>query len=275
MFQNPLISIIVSTKNEEKNLERLLVSIRQQTYPHYEIIVVDNFSTDATVKIARKFTNKVYLKGPERSAQRNFAVTRAQGDYLLILDADMELAPRALSNYIKECQNGDYSALTIPEINPAPNFWAQCRNLEKQMAHGEWHLNAARFIKKDIFLAIKGYDESLVAAEDYDLDDRLRKANAKIGTGQPALKHYESQNIIEISKKKYYYGKMLRKYVVKNKLKALRRFTPFRPVYLKKVRLLIANPVYALGLCFLKMVDYCCGTVGITVSVLHKKGCHP
>ncbi|MBU1868150.1 glycosyltransferase, partial [Patescibacteria group bacterium] len=193
MPQRPLISIIISTKNEEANLPRLLDSIRGQTYSHYEIIIVDNFSSDSTVSIAKQYTDNVFIKGPERSAQRNFAAHKARGEYLLILDADMELSSDALSTYTHECLSGNYSALSIPERNPSPNFWAKCRDLEKRIARNEKHLVASRFITTRDFLSINGYDGNLVSAEDYDLDDRLRKAGFRIGTSNTVLKHYEDE----------------------------------------------------------------------------------
>ena len=84
-----VVSVIVTTKNEEKHIGNYLRSIINSTNsinpinptnsmnslnPFIEIIVVDNNSSDNTVKIAREFTNKVYNKGPERSAQRNYGV---------------------------------------------------------------------------------------------------------------------------------------------------------------------------------------------------------
>ena len=64
----PLVSVIITTKNEEKHIENLLQSIKRQTYKNIEIILVDNYSTDRTREIARKYTDKIYLKGPERSS---------------------------------------------------------------------------------------------------------------------------------------------------------------------------------------------------------------
>ncbi len=68
----PLVSAIITTKNEERNIENCLQSIKNQTYPQekIEIIVVDNHSSDSTGKIAKKFTDKVCNKAPGRSAFR-------------------------------------------------------------------------------------------------------------------------------------------------------------------------------------------------------------
>ncbi len=71
-----IVSVVVTTKNEKKHIENCLLSIQEQTYPHIETIVVDNASTDRTKEIARKYTDLVFDKGPERSAQRNCVVNK-------------------------------------------------------------------------------------------------------------------------------------------------------------------------------------------------------
>jgi len=67
-----LVSVIITTKNEAKNIKQCLESIKRQTYAAIEIVVVDNNSLDATVAITKAYTAHIFTKGPERSAQRNF-----------------------------------------------------------------------------------------------------------------------------------------------------------------------------------------------------------
>jgi len=67
-------SVVITTKNEERNIRFCLEGIACQSWPYREVIVVDNSSSDCTVEIARTFTNKVFDKGPERSAQRNYGM---------------------------------------------------------------------------------------------------------------------------------------------------------------------------------------------------------
>ncbi|MEM4655279.1 MAG: glycosyltransferase, partial [Thermosphaera sp.] len=88
-MSKPLVSVIVTTKNESKNISSFCESIKKQTYNPIELIVVDNNSTDNTTELAKKFTDKVYTQGPERSAQRNFGAEKSSGDFLMVLDADM------------------------------------------------------------------------------------------------------------------------------------------------------------------------------------------
>ena len=84
----PIISIVITTKNEEKHIRNCIESIQKQTFPRdqIEIIVVDNHSTDKTKKIAREYTPHFFTKGPERSAQRNLGAKKSHGIYYMYLD---------------------------------------------------------------------------------------------------------------------------------------------------------------------------------------------
>src|SRR5579872_2969104 len=98
-MNGPLVSVIIPTRNSQEFLELLLKSIKNQSYRNIEVIIVDNNSSDKTKEIARKYTDLVFNKGPERSAQRNYGVSKSKGDYILFLDSDMELT----KDVIKEC----------------------------------------------------------------------------------------------------------------------------------------------------------------------------
>jgi len=178
-----LVSVIVTTKNEEKNITNCLRSVKNSINPtnstnptnlEVEIIVVDNNSTDNTVKIARRFTDKVYNKGPERSAQRNYGVKKAKGKYILYLDADMILSENVIKECINKCENEDYVALYIPEKIIGRDFWIKVRDFERSFYNATC-IDAIRFIRRDKFLEIGGFDESLTGPEDWDFDRRIRE----------------------------------------------------------------------------------------------------
>ena len=69
-----LVSVVITTRNEEKNIENCLQSIKIQTYPQelIEIIVVDNNSTDKTKEITLKYTNLILTKGPRTFCSKKF-----------------------------------------------------------------------------------------------------------------------------------------------------------------------------------------------------------
>ena len=115
-MSTPLVSIIVTTKNNHATLDACLASIAAQTYPTIELLVVDNASVDDTKDIARNYTSLVWDKGPERSTQRNFGVQQSSGEYVMIIDSDMELAPEVVEACVQAMQAApDRGALIIPE----------------------------------------------------------------------------------------------------------------------------------------------------------------
>ncbi|HEY5600732.1 MAG TPA: glycosyltransferase family A protein [Patescibacteria group bacterium] len=242
------VSVIIPTKNEENNLEFCLKSIKNQTYKNVEIIVIDNFSKDSTLTIARKYTRKIYKKGPERSGQRNFGAKIAKGKYLLFIDADMILENKTISQLIKSKSK----AAIVPEtINP-DNFWASCRKLEKKL-YDNSIVEAPRFFEKILFNKIGGYDNNLYAAEDWDITEKIEKYKIEISRIKSKIIHREQNlNPLSAAKKKFYYGKNISKFMLKNKAGFLKRASPFRVNYFKY---LISDPTHTIGLVVLKICE--------------------
>ncbi len=86
------ISAVILTKNEEQNIERCLQSLSFCE----EIIVIDDYSSDKTVEISRKFETKVVERGLKNdfTSQRNFGMEQARGEWILFIDADEEVSER-------------------------------------------------------------------------------------------------------------------------------------------------------------------------------------
>ncbi|MBI5228638.1 glycosyltransferase [Candidatus Micrarchaeota archaeon] len=215
MHKKPRVSIIITTKNEEQNIQNCLESIEQQTYPNIELIVVDNASADKTKEIAKRYTKKVFNKGPERSAQRNLGVLKSSGEWIFYLDADQILPP----DIIEECvdtvtSNKELVGLHIPEKIMGEGYWIRVRDFEKQFYDGTI-IDVARFIKKDVFQKVDGFDPSLSGPEDWDLDKKIR-CFGKIEVIKNRMLHNEKQFNLQkyLAKKDYYCGSM-EKYVRK------------------------------------------------------------
>ena len=144
----PLVSITITTKNEEKNIGNCLKSIKLQTYPNIEIIVVDNNSPDKTKQIAKRYTKKVFNKGPERSAQRNYGmISKSKGKYVMFLDADMILSPSLIESCVKVIENGKFFALHIPEVVLGDKYFSKVRRFERSFYDGT-SIDGARFFAK-------------------------------------------------------------------------------------------------------------------------------
>ena len=176
------VSVIVTTKNEEKNIRRCLESIINQSVAVREVIVIDNKSSDKTVDIASHYTNQIYQCGPERSAQRNFGIKNcATGKYVMYLDADMILSPRCIEVcYDQISKDSRCVALFIKEIILGNSFFNRIRRFEREFYDGT-PIDAVRFIDRAAFMHVGGFDEQLFergSGEDWDLDKSLKSLGA-------------------------------------------------------------------------------------------------
>ena len=257
---DPMVSVIITTKNEEKNIENCLRSIKDQTFKNIELIVVDNSSEDKTVEIAKKYTVKVYSKGPERSSQRNFGAKVASGEYLLYLDADMILSPNVIEKCMEKCEREGIDALYIPECIVGEGFWIKVRDFERSFYTGTV-VDAVRFIRKDLFEKVEGFDESLVGPEDWDFDRRIRKIG-RTGIINTALYHNEGRfNMKRYLKKKKYYADGIKNYVGKwgpndsETMKQIGAWYRLMGVFVEKGKWkkLIRHPLFVIAMYYLRL----------------------
>lgn len=275
MKYKPLVSVIVTTKNEEKNIENFCKSVKDQSYENIELIVVDNNSNDKTKEIAKKYTDKVFNKGPERSAQRNYAIEKSKGDYLLILDADMILTKDVIFECITECEkNNKIKAIIIPEISIGENFWAKCKAFERHFYYLDQEYNdieAARFVSKKAFLEINGYDDKLIGGEDWDLSERLYKKYPNRKKIKNYLYHNEGKlSLIKLIKKKFYYIDTASLYLEKNNISIFSPKTLYflRPSFYKNWTEWFKNPIISFGTIIMLTLETLAGGIGFLLTKL-------
>jgi glycosyltransferase involved in cell wall biosynthesis len=194
MYDEKKVSIIITTKNEERIIEKCLESIVNQSYNNIEIIVVDNKSTDRTVEIAREYTDSVYDCGPERSSQKNYGINIAEGVYALHLDADMILTPDLVKEACEQMlSNPNSVGLNIPLRWVGKNWIIKAKGFEREF-YDNTCLDAVRFFDIQAARSIKGFDSNLFAGEDWDFDLRLREFG-EIGYISSVMYHYEDETI--------------------------------------------------------------------------------
>lgn len=262
MIRQPQVSIIIPTKNEEKNIAACLKSINKQNYPFkLEKIVVDNYSTDKTVKIAKLFTKKLIIAGSERSEQRNTGANSAKGKWLLFLDADMTLTKEAVSECLEIVSANPKSIIAINEEAVGKNFWAKALALEKRCYQREvGFIHSARFYPKKTFIKLGGYDKNLVAGEDWDLTRRFKKLGFKLAmTKKSYVIHHEPDiSLYKMLKKEVYYLKNIKKYARKNqKVFKYQKNPLYRiSIYLNSWQILLPHPLLSIGFIFYKFLVF-------------------
>jgi cellulose synthase/poly-beta-1,6-N-acetylglucosamine synthase-like glycosyltransferase len=269
-----LVSVIITTKNEEAVIEALLRSLKKQSYPEIEIIVVDNGSTDKTKGIAQNYTPLVFDKGPERSVQRNFGVGKSKGEYVLIIDADMQLERSVVEECVAEMEkNQEIGALVIPERSIGEGFWSKCKAFEREFYLGDESIEVARFFRKKLFEKYGGYDPSITGPEDADLPLRMKKDGVKIGRVKSFILHNEKRlSLGRAIKKKFYYASHSARYLQRHPEMSLSQGNLlFRPAFIKGWKKLIVHPKLASGMIFMRSCEMGAAGLGLIYSLALQK----
>ncbi|MCK5510897.1 glycosyltransferase [Candidatus Parcubacteria bacterium] len=270
-MNNTLVSIIVTTKDSSEFLDVCLKSIKKQTYKNIELIVVDNFSTDKTIEIAKKYTSKVFLKGHERSAQFNFGVEKSSGKFVYRVDSDFILDREVVQQCMDKI-NENFDAIVAHNSPDIRAGWiAKIRKFEVDMYKYDITHSAARFLKKEVFQKISGYNEKIIAGEDYDFQNKLNRANYKTGfISAEALHLGESKSFLEHLMKYYEYGKDFVNYKNENKEESKVQLKFIRGIYLKNWKKFIFHPIFGLGFIIYNFFKFGFGGLGYLIGRIKK-----
>jgi glycosyltransferase involved in cell wall biosynthesis len=261
-----IISIVIPTYNNEGTLPACLSSIREQDCTGIEVIVVDGFSTDGTLEIAKGMADKVIqVKGPPPLA-RNEGFRISKGDIFVSIDSDMILGEGLLAEIPLKMEGFD--ALVIPETGVGDDFISRCKDLEKRCYIGDEVIEAARVFSRDAFNRVSGYDRTLVFGEDWDLHARL-KERSRIGRTESKVMHDVRQtSLMSDLKKAYKYGYSVRRYIAKNHPQAKQWRDLRRSFFIRNAPTLLKEPLEAAGLAAIKGAEYAVGFVGLAHSYI-------
>jgi glycosyltransferase involved in cell wall biosynthesis len=220
-MNNPLVSIIIPTYNSSRTLEQCLVSIKNQSYNNIEIVVVDNNSSDNTKDIAKKYTSKVYNIWPERTAQKNYGIEKASGEYVCFIDSDMYLDIHLVKEAVAVCKNDDKKWWVCLPVKDIWSSWrVQVISFERSLYKWKWVIEAARFIKKVLVEEVWWFEEDIIFYEEFLLPQKIEENWYNM---KHVLDNYVTHDFYDFTlwlylKKKFYYGKTLASYVEKSPL---------------------------------------------------------
>jgi glycosyltransferase involved in cell wall biosynthesis len=189
-----------------------------------EIIVVDNGSADKTVEISKSYGARVLIKKEGTIASlRNYGASNAKGDMIAFLDADCIVEEDWLQKALKYFRNNSRVILGFRLIVPADANWtARCWDLlfSKRDVTSEvrWLPTGNMIMKRDAFLSVDGFNETLETNEDYDFCFRINdKGNKIISSSETSVIHLRPpQRLNEIFKKELWHGKEVFKVFVED-----------------------------------------------------------
>jgi glycosyltransferase involved in cell wall biosynthesis len=180
-MKNDFISVVIPTYNRASFFKEAIDSVLSQTFRDFELIVVDDGSTDETPELLLSYGNKIKVikkanKGP--SAARNRGIKAAKGEWIAFLDSDDVWKPDKLEKQvqfikdnpdIKICQTEEIWIRNGKRVNPR----------KKHEMHSGWIYEqclplcivspSSVMIHRDVFEKVGFFDETMPACEDYDL----------------------------------------------------------------------------------------------------------
>ena len=205
MPSSPLISIVIPTLKEGPFLERTLENLASLTIPH-EIIITDGGSTDETLEVARKYTDKITVWTESRrqtfGEAKNAGAALATGDYLVFIDADVTIPhPDA---FFKEMlaafeRQPTLVAMTVPLLPWVENhsftdaFFCTPLNIWYVISNNIFHYGNAsgefQMTRQKVFVDAKGYREDLAGGEDTDFFNRVSKIGRTLSYWRLSVRH--------------------------------------------------------------------------------------
>ena len=220
------VSVIITTYNRSKLLKRAIESVLSQTFKDFEMIVVDNGSTDNTKEIAKDYNVKYIFQENSGGAAKpkNTGIKVAQGKYIATLDDDDEWLPTKLEKQIELLENSDFDVVGCNIlINGKIKYKIpKYKNLfERMLVTDDMGTGSAIVYKKKVFDEAGLFDENLKSGQDKEMRIRLAR-DYKFGFVDEYLINYYTghDNIsnvgLDISKREkdweYIYNKYKRYY---------------------------------------------------------------
>lgn len=205
----PLVSVLIPTYNRSSLIGNAIESVLAQTYENYEIIIIDDGSTDDTGAVVNKFNSLrikyIYQENKGRSAARNLAFNLSQGDYIAFLDSDDMFHPqkielqvahleshpeygmsytsaRVIDEQGKEIFRDDISEESCPYYRAVDSGWLY----DKIVFYiPVTVLLPTVMVRADVLRMVGGFDEAFLRFEDTDLWRRLAKVTPILALDEP------------------------------------------------------------------------------------------
>jgi glycosyltransferase involved in cell wall biosynthesis len=213
-FDNPpCVSFCIPTLNNEDTLDRCLNSISNQDYPDIEIIIVDGYSKDKTIEIAKKYTDKIYFDGGRLGSARQTGVEHSTGQILALFDSDIIIPHKKWLLNALRYFNYSNKVSTVWPTNVAPpngsltarlyfNHWKVVIEDRIKKKRGLFGGGNALFLRKCIE-KIGGIDRSIHWGEDFDWAQKLKDCGYQVVFIRDPLYHDTMRSLKQFARKQF------------------------------------------------------------------------
>jgi hypothetical protein len=182
-----LVSVVIPCHDQAHFLGEAIESVLAQTYPHFEVVVVDDGSTDNTEEVASRYPGVRCVRQENRglAVARNTGIRRSNGGHLVFLDADDRLLPGALEAGLRCFRDHPESAFVAGRYRYMAFDGSPLPTPQRPHPEGDRYaallrdnfinMHAVVMYQRAVFEYVRGFDESLGACEDYDLYLRIAR----------------------------------------------------------------------------------------------------
>jgi glycosyltransferase involved in cell wall biosynthesis len=178
---SPLVTVVIPCYNQAHFLREAIESVHSQTYRNFEIIVIDDGSTDNTSEVASRYEQVRLLRQENRglAGARNTGIRHSEGDYLVFLDADDRLLPEALEVGVRELETHPGCAFVSGHCSLISADGSFLSTPPGSQIEGGHYLTLLRYnyvwtpgvamFRRAVLESVGAFDTSLKAAEDWDI----------------------------------------------------------------------------------------------------------
>ena len=218
------VSVIIPTYNRKEEIKDAIASLSKQTYPPelYEVVVVDDGSTDGTINLLQKLSENTNInlkflyqenKGP--GAARNHGIKFSNGDIICFMDSDCIADPKWIEAHVRSYTEKDiggvggsvlpYDASSLIS-RYADLYEYQLRVFKNNLLKYVNTSNAS--FRRSVLEVVNGFDENIIYTEDKDLSIRVRKAGYKLKFSEDAIIfHKHRRSMFDMLRRSYCYAK--------------------------------------------------------------------
>src|SRR4028118_1289230 len=204
----PIFSVIIPVYNGEKTIQETIESVLNQTFTDFELIVINDGSQDSTLEIVERIQdsrlNVFSYPNAGQAASRNRGFSHASGEYISFIDADDLWTPDKLEAQLRALQDNPQAAVAYS--------WTKCIDESGQFSRRGSHISATGdvygklllidfiengsnpLIRRQALIKVGSFDESLPAAEDWDMWLRLAACYEFVAVPSSQILYRQSAN---------------------------------------------------------------------------------
>lgn len=270
-----LVSVNIATLNSAGTLAECLESVKRQSYQDIEIIIMDSYSKDNTLDIARSYGAKIVF-APTLASARKAGAQASSGEYIFILDSDQVLDSNVIPECVRACEEEGYDGVTLYEksLITQNTFVEKVIAYDKEIFHSLHDDDPVRgtaiprFFRASYFKRVEFEKNPPITFEHTIIHHKIVQMGARIKFVDAYIWHHETPTIREVARKFFRYGYYYIPAYRFDKRLAIHHSLPRRTYFHYRA---LKNPLLFLGLFYVYLVKAFSALAGAATYLVRRK----